>query len=117
MMPQKWKPDPDVSLKHDDFYARAWECEYEQPIFDAENINATPPNSTETPVQSDLSTEEMRNTPGTTHDCSLESFPQTEELCYVTDTYPNMEPDVEICSEQPHSRRTNPPQFQLQLLS
>ena len=34
--PQKWKPDVDVSLKHDDLYVRAWECEYEKPNFDAE---------------------------------------------------------------------------------
>ena len=27
--PQVYKPDPDVSLKHDDLYARAWECDYE----------------------------------------------------------------------------------------
>ena len=25
--PQEWKPDPGVSLKHDDLYARAWECD------------------------------------------------------------------------------------------
>ena len=25
--PQDWKPDPEVSLKHDDLDARAWECE------------------------------------------------------------------------------------------
>ena len=28
--PQKRKPDPEVSLKHDDLYARACECDYEQ---------------------------------------------------------------------------------------
>ena len=72
--PQEYKPDPDVSLKHDDLYARAWECDYEQPIFYAENNNATPPNSTEIPVQSAASTEEMRNTPRTTHECSLKFF-------------------------------------------
>ena len=31
--PQEWKPDPEVSLKHDDLYAGAWECEYEKPNF------------------------------------------------------------------------------------
>ena len=29
--PQEWKPDPEVSLKHDDLYAKAWECENEEP--------------------------------------------------------------------------------------
>ena len=52
--PQKYKPDPDVSLKHDDLYARAWEYDYEQPIFDAENKNAAPPNPHENTVQSDF---------------------------------------------------------------
>ena len=106
--PQKWKPDPEVSLKHDDLYARAWECDYEQPIFDAKNNNATPPISSEIPVQSDISTKEMRNTPATTYECSPEIIPQTEELCDVTDKCPDMEPDVEISSEQPNSSPTNP---------
>ena len=44
--PQEDKPDPDVSLKHNDLYARVWEYDYEQPIFNAENINATPPIQT-----------------------------------------------------------------------
>ena len=68
--PHEYKPDPDVSLKLDDLYARAWEYDYEQPIFDAENNKTTPPNSHENPTQSDFSTEEMRNTPGTPHECS-----------------------------------------------
>ena len=41
--PQECKLDPDVRLKHDYLYDRAWECEYEQPIFDAEKNIATPP--------------------------------------------------------------------------
>ena len=31
---QEWKPDPEVIIKHDDLYARAWESEYITPIFD-----------------------------------------------------------------------------------
>ena len=63
--PQELKPDPEVNIKNDDLDARAWECEHERPIFDAKNDNATPPNSPETVIQSDLSTEETRITPGT----------------------------------------------------
>ena len=51
---QECKPDPDVRLNHDDLYARAWECDYEQPDFDAENKNETPPDSTEIPAESDV---------------------------------------------------------------
>ena len=106
--PQEYKPDPEVSLKDDDLYARAWECENEQPIFNAENKNATPPSSTGIPVRSDIPTEEMWNTPGTAQECSLEIFPQTEELCDVTDLYPAMEPDVDTSLEQPNSSPTTP---------
>ena len=82
--------------------------DYEQPIFDAENNNAAPPNSHKTPVQSDLSTEKTRNTPGTAHECSPEIVPHTDEVCDVTDTYPHMQPHVEEDSEQPKSSPTNP---------
>ena len=30
--PQEYKSDPEVSLRHDDLYARAWEYDFEQPI-------------------------------------------------------------------------------------
>ena len=40
----EYKSDPEVSLNHDDLYARAWEYDFEQPTFDAENDNAAPPN-------------------------------------------------------------------------
>ena len=106
--PQEYKPDRDVSLKHDDLYARAWEYDYEQPNFAAENNKLTPHCSLEIPVQSDFSTEELRNTPGTAHECSSEVFPQTDESSDLTDTYPHMEPDVEGNSEQPETSPTNP---------
>ena len=106
--PQEYKPDPEVSLNHDYLYARAWEYHYEQPIFDAGNDNVTQPNSHEIPIQSDLSTEEMRNTPGTTHECSPEIFPPTDEDSDVADTYPHMEPDVEPSSEQQANSPSNP---------
>ena len=53
--PQEYKSDPEVSLNHDDLFARAWEYDFEQPIFDAENDNAVPPNLQELPLQSDFS--------------------------------------------------------------
>ena len=104
---QEYKPDPEVSLKHDDFYARALEYDYEQPFFEAENNNATPPNSHKSSVQSGLSTEEVMSTLGAAHECSPESFSQTDEVSDVADTYPRMEPDVEASSEQPENSPTN----------
>ena len=106
--PQEYKSDPEVSLNHDDLYARAWECDYEQPIFDVENDNKAPPNQREIPVQSDSSTEEIRNTPGNPHVCSPEIFPNTHELGDVTDTCPHTEHDVGTSSEQPQNSPTNP---------
>ena len=113
--PQEHKPDPDVSLKHDDLYARALEYDYEQPFFDAKNNKTTPPNSHENPVQSVFSTEEIRNTPGTKHECSPQIFLQTNEFSDVTDTYPHMERDVEARSEQPETSPTNPRSFKYNL--
>ena len=106
--PQENKSDPEVSLNHDDLYARAWEYDYEQPIFDAENDNAAPPNLQEVPLQFEFSTEEMRNTPRIPHVCSPEIFPYTAEVSDVTDMCPHMEPDVDSISEQPENSQTNP---------
>ena len=117
--PEEWKPDPEVSLKHDDLYARARECEYEKPIFDAENSNTTPPNSPEIPVQSDLSTEETWNTSGSAQVCSPEICPQTKQLdvTNITDTYRDMKPDVKKNSEQSKNSPTNPHSSKIQLTS
>ena len=106
--PQEYKSDPEVSLNHDDLYARAWECDNEQPIFDAENDNEAATNSQEIPVQSDFATEEMRNTPGEPHVCSPEISPCTNDVSDVIDTCPHMEPDVGTSLEQPQNSPTNP---------
>ena len=107
--PQGYKSDLEVSLNHDDLYARARRYDFEQPIFDAAIDNALPPNQREIPVQSDFATEKMRITSGDPHVCSPEIFPNTDELGDVTDTCPHMEPDA----------RTSPefPNFQIQLMS
>ena len=105
---QEYKSDPEVSLYHDDFYARAWEYDFEQPIFEAENDNAVPPIQREIPIQSDLSTGEMSNTRGTTHECSLEIFPPIDETHDVADTYTHVEPEVGTSSEQQGNSPSNP---------
>ena len=106
--PQEYKSDPKVSLHHDDLYARAWEYDFEQPIFDAKNDKTAPPNLQEFPLQSNYSTEEMRKTPGNPHVCSPEIFPCTDKVSDVTDTCPHMEPDVESNSEHTENCPTNP---------
>ena len=92
--PQEYKSDPEVSLHHDDLYARAWEYDFEQPNFDADKDKAEPSNLQEFPLQFDYSTEELRKTPGNPHLCSPETFTDTCEVSDVTDTCPQMEPDV-----------------------
>ena len=106
--PQEYKSDPEVSLNHDDLYARAWEYDFEQPIFDAENDNEAPTNSLEIPVQSDFSAKEMRNTPGNPHVCSPDIFPDSDQLGDVTDTCPHVEPNVGTSSEQQGNSPSNP---------
>ena len=106
--PQEYKSDPEVSLNHDDLYARAWEYEFEQPILDAKNDNAAPLNQREIPVYSDYSTRENRNAPGNPLLCSPEIFPNANKLSDVTDTCPHMEPDADTSAEQPQNSPTNP---------
>ena len=106
--PQDYQSDPKVSLHHDDLYARAWGYDFEQPIFDAENDKAAPPNLQEIPLQSDYSTEEMRNSPENPHVCSPEIFPCTDEVSDVADTCPHMKPDVDSSPEQPEKVRPTP---------
>ena len=89
-------------------YATERECENEKPNLDATNDNAKLPNLPKLQVQSGLSTEETWNTLATARECSREIVRQTEEICDVTNTYSEMEPDVETSSEQPNSSPTNP---------
>ena len=104
-----------MSLLHDDLYAKEWEYNFEQPIFHAENDKAAAPNLHELPLQSDYSTEEIRDTPVNPHVCSPEIFPCTDEVSDVTDTCPHMEPDVESSSEQQENSPANPRSFKYNL--
>ena len=44
---REWQPDPEVLIRHDDLYARAWECEYDEPIFDSDYNHLATPSSPE----------------------------------------------------------------------
>ena len=63
--PREWQPDPEVIIKHDDLYARAWECENDKPIFDSDRDNLVSANSPEVTVRSGKTADETRSTPGT----------------------------------------------------
>ena len=60
--PREWKPGQEVIIKHDDLYARAWECENDKPICDSDYKNLVTPNSTEIRVRSEEAADEMRST-------------------------------------------------------
>ena len=49
--PREWQPDLEVIIKHDDLYARAWECEYDEPIFDSDRDNMVKLNPPEVTVR------------------------------------------------------------------
>ena len=93
--PQKWKPDPQVSVKHDEFFVGAWECEYKKSIFGAAQFTRT---SSSVSFFNIGNVEHIRTRTGV----FPRNFSSVEQLCVVTDTYPDMEPDVETSSEQPN---------------
>ena len=68
--PREWQPDPEIITKHDDLYARAWECEYDKPIFDSDSDNLVSPISPEVIVRSGEEVDATRSSPGTTQDDS-----------------------------------------------
>ena len=96
--PHEWQPDPEIIIKHDDLYARAWECEYDKPIFDDDRDNMVVPNSPEVTVQPE----------GTIQEDSPEVLPHTDELADGTDTDHYMQSDADISVEPIDPTPTNP---------
>ena len=59
--PRERQPDPEVVIKHDDFFARAWECEYDEPIIESDYDNLATPSSPNITKRFEQTTDEMRN--------------------------------------------------------
>ena len=76
IMTRKWQPDPEVLIKHDDLYARAWECEYDEPIFGSDCKNFATPSSNEITLRSEQAADKMRNNTGTIPESPLQFIPQ-----------------------------------------
>ena len=106
--PRGWQPDPEVIIKLDDLYTRAWECEYEKPIFDNNRDNMVVPNSPEVTVQPSGAADETRITPGTIQEDSPEIVPHTDEIADGTDTDHYMQPNADVKVEQIDPPPTNP---------
>ena len=106
--PRELKPDTEVIIKHNDLYARAWECEFEKPIFDSNYKFLVTPSLPEIKVPFEKAADEMSSTPGTTRKNSPEVFPQKNRSSDGTDTDQYMEPDVDTSLEELDPTPTNP---------
>ena len=106
--PREWQPDPDVVIKHDDLYARAWECECDEPIFDTDYNNLATPNRPEIAIRSEQAADEMRSTPGTVPENSLEIIPQPDTTYDRRDVDHDKHPDADTSVEQLDLTPTNP---------
>ena len=102
------KPDPEVIKKHDDFYARAWESEYETPIFDNGQHESVSDNSPDVTVRHDLPNDETCTFPGTIQEDSPEILPHTDEIGDGTDRDHYMEPHAEVDVEPFSPTNINP---------
>ena len=105
---REWQPDPEVVITHDDLYARAWECEYDEPIFDNDHSNFAVPSSPEITVQSEQTPDEMRNNPGIIRENSPEIIPQPNGSYDRRDVDRDTQPDADTSVEQLDPMPTNP---------
>ena len=105
---QEWKPELEVIVKHDDLYARAWESEYETPIFDNGQHEPDIDNSLEISVRHDLPNDETRTIPGIIPENSPQVVPHTDEIGDETDTDHYTEPDAEANVEPLSPTDINP---------
>ena len=106
--PRDWQPDPEAIIKDDDSYAKAWECEYDKPIFDSDRDNMVIPNSPEVTVRPAEAADEMKSYPGTIQEDSSETLPHTDEISDGTNTDHYMQPDADTSVEQNDPTPTNP---------
>ena len=98
--PREWQPDPEVAIKHDDLNARAWECEYDEPIIDSDSKNLVTASSPEVTIPSEKAAVEMWSTPGTKPKNSPDTIPQQNRSYVGMDTDHDMQPDADTSLEQ-----------------
>ena len=105
---REWQPDPEVVIVHDDLYARAWDCKYDEPIFDSDHNNLAAYNPSEITVRSEQTADELRNTPGIIPGNSPEITPQADESYDGRDVDRDTQPDADTSVEQLDPMPTNP---------
>ena len=106
--PREWQPYSEVIIKHDDLYARAWDCENDKPIFDSNRDNMVTPNSPEVTIRSEKATDDTGSSPGNTRKSSPEFIPQVDNSYDGTDTDHYKQPDADTSVEQIEPTPTNP---------
>ena len=105
---RKWQSDPEVVITHDDLYTRAWECEYDRPIFDSDCNNLATPSPPESTIQSEQTADEMRNTPGIIPGNSPEIIPQPDGSYDGRNVGHDTQPDADTSVEHPDLTPANP---------
>ena len=105
---REWQPDSEVVITHDDLYARAWEFEYDEPIFDSDHSNLAVPSPSEITVRSEQTSDEMRNTKGIIPGNSPEMIPQPDGSYDERDVDRDKQPDANTSVEQFDPMPTNP---------
>ena len=98
--PREWQSDPEVVITHDELYARAWECEYDEPIFDSDYNNLATPGPPEITAGSEQAADETRNTPLITPESSPEVIPQQDGSYDGRDADHDTQPDADRSVEQ-----------------
>ena len=107
---REWQPDPEVVITHDDLYARAWECEYDEPVFDSSDYNSlAKPSPPEITIRSDQAADEMRSTSGIIPGHSTEIVLQPDGAYDGRNVDHDTQPDADMSVEQPDPTPTNPP--------
>ena len=106
--PREWQQDPEAVIKHDESYAREWECEKDEPIFDSGCNNLATPSSHEITIRSEQAADEMRSTPGTRPENSPEILPQPDTTYEGREVDHDTQPDADTSVEQLDPTPTNP---------
>ena len=105
---REWQPDLEVVITHDDLYARAWECEYDEPIFDSDYNNLATPSPPEVTIRSEQTADELRSTRGITPENSPENTLQPDGSYDERNVDHVTQPDVDMSVEQLDHMPTNP---------
>ena len=106
--PREWQVDPEVVITHDDFYARAWECDHDEPISDSDYNNLATPNPHEITIRSEQAADKMKNTPGITPENASEIIAQPDGPYDGRDADRDTQPDADTSVEQHDPVPTNP---------